>query len=174
MNTKDEKLRVIAWGTYDLGKPRVRILLRGLRENGVEVLECHRDVWQGVEDKSQVAGWRRKARFIGKWLILQSSLGGTWMPWVLGVLLVTSLLAVMALARSGNQLFFKIDPGTSAGAATRLGDLTAPVLLVLIGIAMVVYAGPVYEFSQAAAIQLMQPDAYLDAVLQTSAGVMTR
>lgn len=55
MNTKDEKLRVIAWGSYDLGKPRVRILLRGLRENGVEVLECHRDVWQGVEDKSQVA-----------------------------------------------------------------------------------------------------------------------
>ena len=74
MNDTDDPLRIIAWGTYDLGKPRVRILLRGLRENGVEVLECHRDVWQGVEDKSQVAGWRRKARFIGKWLIAYPSL----------------------------------------------------------------------------------------------------
>ena len=50
-DTKDEKLRVVAWGTYDLGKPRDRILLRGLRENDVEVLECHSDVWQGIEDK---------------------------------------------------------------------------------------------------------------------------
>ena len=121
-----------------------------------------------------VSGLPPLSGFIGKWLILQSSLGGTWMPWVLGVLLVTSLLAVIALARSGSQLFFKIDPGTSAGAATRLGDLTAPLLLVLLGIAMVLYAGPVYEFSQAAATQLVRPDAYLDAVLQTGAGGMTR
>ena len=74
MKTKDEKLRVVAWGTYDLGKPRDRILLRGLRENGVDVLECHSDVWQGIEDKSQVAGWHRKARLAGKSLLAYPSL----------------------------------------------------------------------------------------------------
>jgi glycosyltransferase involved in cell wall biosynthesis len=46
--------RIVAWGTYDLGKPRTRILLRGLRELGVDVVECHADVWAGVEDKSRL------------------------------------------------------------------------------------------------------------------------
>ena len=121
-----------------------------------------------------VSGLPPLSGFIGKWLILQSSLGSTWMPWVLGVLLVTSLLGVIALARSGTRLFFEVDPAASAGAAPCLGDFTAPLLLVLIGIAMVVYAGPLYEFSQAAAQQLVHPNAYLDAVLRTGGEVMTR
>ena len=49
-----EPLRVVFWGTYDTGKPRTRILLRGLRELGVELLECHTDVWSAVEDKSRI------------------------------------------------------------------------------------------------------------------------
>ena len=61
-------MRVVFWGTYDTGKPRVRILLRGLRENGVEVLECHKEVWGGVEDKSQIKGGLRKLLFLAKWL----------------------------------------------------------------------------------------------------------
>lgn len=62
-------LPIIAWGTYDLGKPRVRILLRGLRENGVSVHECHADVWSGVEDKSQLAGVLPKLRKFGPLLV---------------------------------------------------------------------------------------------------------
>lgn len=61
-------MRVVMWGTYDTGKPRNRILLRGLRENGVEVIECHRDVWGSVEDKSQVAGLASRLRFLLRWL----------------------------------------------------------------------------------------------------------
>lgn len=62
-------LRMVLWGTYDLGKPLNRILLRGLEENGAEVIQCHRDVWAGVEDKSQVRGLGRRLRLIAKWLI---------------------------------------------------------------------------------------------------------
>lgn len=47
---------VVVWGTYDVGKPRVRILLKGLQENGVNLHECHADVWSGIEDKSQLTG----------------------------------------------------------------------------------------------------------------------
>jgi len=43
-------MRVVCWGTYDLGSARNRILLRGLREAGVELVEIHKDVWRGVED----------------------------------------------------------------------------------------------------------------------------
>lgn len=56
MDSNEAVSCVVALGTYDRTKPRTRILLRGLRENGVEVIECHRDVWGATEDKSQVRG----------------------------------------------------------------------------------------------------------------------
>jgi glycosyltransferase involved in cell wall biosynthesis len=62
-------MRVLFWGTYDTGKPRTRILLCGLRENGVNVTECHTDVWGGVEDKSQLKGPGNKLRFGLRWLV---------------------------------------------------------------------------------------------------------
>lgn len=67
-------MRIVFWGTYDTGKPRVRILLRGLRENGVEVIECHREVWTGVEDKSQVKGVFNLLRFGLRWLFAYPAL----------------------------------------------------------------------------------------------------
>jgi glycosyltransferase involved in cell wall biosynthesis len=54
-----ERLRVVLWGTCDMGKPRARILRAGLEANGVEVIDCRTDPWAGVEDKSQIRGpWR--------------------------------------------------------------------------------------------------------------------
>lgn len=61
-------MRVICWGTYDLGKPRNRIMLRGLREAGVELVEIHKEVWGGVEDKGHIAGAGRKLMLVLKWL----------------------------------------------------------------------------------------------------------
>jgi len=62
-------MRVVLWGTYDTGKPRIRILLRGLKENGVEVIECHKEVWGGVDDKSQVRGAFNKVRLLVRWIL---------------------------------------------------------------------------------------------------------
>jgi glycosyltransferase involved in cell wall biosynthesis len=44
-------------------------MLRGLRENGVQVDECHRDIWSGIEDKSQIRTWYRKIFLLFLWLI---------------------------------------------------------------------------------------------------------
>jgi len=44
-------LKILFWGTYDLSKPRNRILLRGLREAGATLDECHEPVWENVRDK---------------------------------------------------------------------------------------------------------------------------
>jgi glycosyltransferase involved in cell wall biosynthesis len=60
---------VVAWGTYDLGKPRGRIILRGLRESGLKLIQCHYDLWSGIEDKSQIAGWPRRLSLGLKWLL---------------------------------------------------------------------------------------------------------
>lgn len=62
-------IRLVFWGTYDLSKPRSRILLRGLRENHVSVLECHADVWSGVADKSQLRGLVKRTYFLLRWIL---------------------------------------------------------------------------------------------------------
>lgn len=62
-------MRVVYWGTYDEGKPRNRILLSGLRQNGVEVRECHRSLWAGVEDKSQLKSTYKRFCIVVLWLL---------------------------------------------------------------------------------------------------------
>lgn len=62
-------MHVVIWGTYDLGKPRNRILLRGLRENGVKVVECHAEVWSNIEDKSEIKGLTAWARLLLRWFL---------------------------------------------------------------------------------------------------------
>ena len=47
-------LNLLVWGTYDLGKPRTRILLAALRRSGASVTEIHAPVWEGVDDKSVI------------------------------------------------------------------------------------------------------------------------
>jgi len=61
-------MQVVYWGTYDTGKPRTRILIRGLRENNLHVIECHADVWGGIEDKSQVSSWLKRFHLLFRWL----------------------------------------------------------------------------------------------------------
>ncbi|MEP2234168.1 MAG: glycosyltransferase [Alteripontixanthobacter sp.] len=59
--------RVILWGTYDLGKPRTRIMRAALIDAGYDVVEIHASVWNGVADKSQLTatGWlARSLRWI--------------------------------------------------------------------------------------------------------------
>lgn len=67
------KPRIILWGTYDLGKPRTRILRASLAASDAELAEIHTDVWSGVEDKSQLSALGWVAR-IARWLLAYPSL----------------------------------------------------------------------------------------------------
>jgi glycosyltransferase involved in cell wall biosynthesis len=49
-------LRVCWFGTWREEYSRNRILIEGLRRNGVEVIECHARLWGGVEDRVKLAG----------------------------------------------------------------------------------------------------------------------
>ncbi len=62
-------MRIVWWGTYDLSKPRNRILLRGLSESGVEVVECHAEVWSGIEDKSSISGIAAWLPMVFRWIL---------------------------------------------------------------------------------------------------------
>lgn len=52
-------MRVLYFGTYRANYSRNQIMIEGLRSNGVEVIECHVPLWQGIEDRIQIAsgGW---------------------------------------------------------------------------------------------------------------------
>jgi glycosyltransferase involved in cell wall biosynthesis len=54
---------VCYFGTYRAGYSRNQILIAGLRENGIQVTECHQQLWRGVEDRIQLVqgGWSRPA-----------------------------------------------------------------------------------------------------------------
>lgn len=58
-------LRVCYFGTYRSEYSRNRIMIEGLRRNGVSVLECNVPLWHGIEDRVRVAsgGWGRPAFF---------------------------------------------------------------------------------------------------------------
>lgn len=51
-------MKIVLWGTYDVGKPRIRILNDGLRALGIEVIEIHKDIWRDIGDKSALRGAR--------------------------------------------------------------------------------------------------------------------
>lgn len=60
MKTDFEPLRVCYFGTYREGYTRNRILINGLRSQGVDVYECHATLWHGIADRVATAGggWR--------------------------------------------------------------------------------------------------------------------
>lgn len=99
--------------------------------------------------------------FIGKLALLQSASGSqALLLWP--AILLASFVVIVALSRAGSQLFWQ------QGAATRepvepLSPLRYVCALMLIGSALVllIAAGPILEYCQAAAQQLLQPDLYL-------------
>jgi len=62
-------MRVLLWGTYDTGKPRIRILCAGMLAVGIDLEEIHSSVWEGVEDKSQVKKMSFRLRLLARWLL---------------------------------------------------------------------------------------------------------
>lgn len=47
---------VLLWGSFDTGKPRIRILCDGIRASGTQLHLIHVDVWGSIADKSQLRG----------------------------------------------------------------------------------------------------------------------
>jgi len=58
-----QSLRVCYFGTYRANYPRNQIMIEGLRRTGAIVIECHKTLWLGAEDRVKAAsgGWLQPA-----------------------------------------------------------------------------------------------------------------
>lgn len=118
-----------------------------------------------------VSGLPPLSGFIGKFSLL-AAMSPAQASWLWPVILVSSLLVVLALARAGSQLFWRQpepDHVASLQASPLSGrELAATGLLLALGIFLSVAAAPVLRFTDAAARQLSEPGAYREAVRSAS------
>lgn len=60
--------RLAVWGTFDTGKPRVRMLIEAARRIDPGLCMANRNPWEGIEDKSQIAGIVAKLKVVVAWI----------------------------------------------------------------------------------------------------------
>ena len=117
-----------------------------------------------------MAGLPPLSGFLGKLMILDAALEHSWRWVVLGSVLVASLLMMMAMVRSGSFLFFrpqqeKGNEGACPGESPKIPALFIIGCLLLTSPLLVVFAGPVTDFTTKTTIQLQQVPEYIEAVI---------
>ena len=119
-----------------------------------------------------MAGLPPLSGFLGKLLILDAAYDTDRMVWVWAVVLVSSLISILGLARAGSVLFWKATalsaekgdaplPAPSALSYVAVGGLLALLVAHTIG------AGAVHRYTTAIAADLFAPTAYVDTVMDT-------
>ena len=86
--------------------------------------------------------------------------------------LLSGLLVIVALSRAGSAIFWNTGDGAAMGKAAGPLPLSATALLILATAALMAAARPTAEFTRAAAVQVADRDAYVEAVLANT-GVST-
>jgi len=72
-----DSMKVCYWGTFEREYPRNAVLISGLRQNGVEVIECHFALWKQSFRFNKLAllsGFGNKFRFLGRALLAYPTL----------------------------------------------------------------------------------------------------
>ena len=126
-----------------------------------------------------LAGLPPLSGFIGKLLLLEAVPAGPRTFWVWLLVLGTSFMMLVGLARAGTRLFWRVAPWPDAGqhrleaftpehemvpAPSRPLETAAIVLLLAYGVALVVAAAPVLDYTRATALQLLSPGNYVEHV----------
>jgi glycosyltransferase involved in cell wall biosynthesis len=70
-------MKVCYWGTFERQYPRNAVLISGLRQNGIEVVECHYPLWEQSFRYNKVtlfSGFADKLRFLSRALLAYPTL----------------------------------------------------------------------------------------------------
>ncbi len=123
---------------------------------------------------ASVAGLPPLPGFLGKLMILQSASSSSAHIWLWSVVLGASFLTLIGLARAGSTLFWNILPKPPSPAAASMAantfafntrTLASTLALLALGLMLAVGASPMKRYTDAAAAQLADRDAYAKAVL---------
>ena len=120
-----------------------------------------------------IAGLPPLSGFLGKIAVLKASTGTGWTVAVWTAVLVTSLMAIVGLARAGSAIVWSAraapPPARAAEPAEWLAlAATGAMLAGVVGLTLA--AGPVMRFTDATAAQLSDPAPYVEAVLVRQEG----
>ena len=123
-----------------------------------------------------LAGLPPLSGFIGKLLLLEAVPPGARTLWIWLLVLGSSFMMLVGLARAGTRLFWRVEPWPDA-SPERLAEYTpleampavpnrpletaATVLLLGYGVAMVLAAAPLLDYTRATAAQLQSPGDYV-------------
>lgn len=114
-----------------------------------------------------VTGLPPLSGFIGKLLVLSALTTQPDWGWAWGVILVTTLIAVIGFARTGSAVFWKTAESADVPAARgSRTDMIAPAIALALLAALSVGAGIVSDYTRAAAQQIFDP-------AQTAAATLT-
>jgi len=106
--------------------------------------------------------------FLGKLMVLESASGLPAQAWVWTVVLVVGFLSIVGLARAGVVVFWHVQPAQgkdTGGSGSSLKLLSAVWAIMLMTVAMAVFASPIKRYADAAALQLADQALYVRAVL---------
>ena len=116
-----------------------------------------------------VAGLPPLSGFVGKLMLLQAvQLPAQQVP-VWGMILLSSLLVIIGLSRAGSTLFWRISGNDAGNERAAPLQVFAVFWLLLASPLLVVFAGPLTELSQQAALQLHDVSATVDVILNRTA-----
>lgn len=115
-----------------------------------------------------VAGLPPLSGFIGKLALLAAVPQGK-VALVWGTVLGTSLMVLIAMSRMGSQVFWRAQSwpvGENPPPPQRL-EVAATMLLLAYGMVLTLAAGPALRYTGDAAVQIMQPESYIEQVRTT-------
>ena len=112
-----------------------------------------------------VAGLPPLSGFIGKLMLLQAVQQPVLQAWLWGVVLVSSLLVIVGLSRAGSTLFWRVSGNDSGPEKAAPLQVFAVFWLLAASPLLVIFAGPLTELAQQAAIQLHDVTGAVERIL---------
>lgn len=107
--------------------------------------------------------------FVGKILILQSAESMTEMAWVWPILLIAGLASLIAISRAGTTIFWRYSGDSHIDEPISPLQIIAIALLLAASPLMVIFGGPITDYTNLAAAQLHDTAQSVDALLSGGA-----
>ncbi len=115
-----------------------------------------------------VVGLPPLSGFVGKALVLNATVDPTERLWVWSSVLISSLFALVAFSRAGTSLFWHLSGNKPGSETAKPVQLIAITLLLLASPVITVFAGPVTEYMQEAAMDVENSTALILDIIEHS------